>query len=92
MASETKRTRRNTLERRCLGKAFKRLFVNAPKGVFKMLEKVKRPKLLSLKPADSRACLSWLLAMAVQKESNKKPQAFSLRLFAICLKSGAFTP
>ncbi len=42
MASETKRTRRNTLERRCLGKAFKRLFVNAPKGVFKMLEKVKK--------------------------------------------------
>ena len=42
MASETKRTRRNTLERRCLGKAFKRLFVNAPKGVFNMLEKVKK--------------------------------------------------
>jgi len=40
--AEIKRTRRNTLERRCLGKAFKRLFVNAPKGVFKMLEKVKR--------------------------------------------------
>ena len=42
MDSETKRTRRNTLERKCLGKAFKRLFVNSPKGVFKMLEKVKR--------------------------------------------------
>jgi hypothetical protein len=42
MASETKRTRRNTLERRCLGKAFKRLVVNAPKGVFKLLEKVKK--------------------------------------------------
>lgn len=40
--AEIKRTRRNTLERRCLGKAFKRLFVNSPKGVFKMLEKVKR--------------------------------------------------
>ncbi|ASR88602.1 hypothetical protein AFA_03525 [Alcaligenes faecalis] len=40
--AEIKRTRRNTLERRCLGKAFKRLFVRAPKGVFKMLEKVKR--------------------------------------------------
>jgi hypothetical protein len=40
--AEVKRTRRNTLERRCLGKAFKRLFVKAPKGVFKMLEKVKR--------------------------------------------------
>ena len=40
--AERKRVRRNTLERRCLGKAFKRLFVNAPKGVFKMLEKIKR--------------------------------------------------
>lgn len=40
--AEIKRTRRNTLERRCLGKSFKRLFANAPKGVFKMLEKVKR--------------------------------------------------
>lgn len=40
--AEVKRTRRNTLERRCLGKAFKRLFVRSPKGVFKMLEKVKR--------------------------------------------------
>ena len=40
--AEVKRTRRNTLERRCLGKAFKRLFVKSPKGVFKMLEKVKR--------------------------------------------------
>lgn len=40
--AERKRVRRNTLERRCLGKAFKRLFVKSPKGVFKMLEKVKR--------------------------------------------------
>lgn len=40
--AEIKRVRRNTLERRCLGKTFKRLFINAPKGVFKMLEKVKR--------------------------------------------------
>ncbi|GAA4329061.1 hypothetical protein GCM10023144_15470 [Pigmentiphaga soli] len=40
--AEKKRTRRNTLERRCLGKGFKRLFVGAPKGIFKMLEKVKR--------------------------------------------------
>ena len=40
--AEKKRTRRNTLERRCLGKAFKRLFVKSPKGVFKMLEKIKR--------------------------------------------------
>lgn len=42
IVAEIKRTRRNTLERRCLGKAFKRLFANSPKGVFKMLEKVKR--------------------------------------------------
>jgi hypothetical protein len=40
--AERKRVRRNTLERRCLGKAFKRLFANSPKGVFKMLEKIKR--------------------------------------------------
>jgi hypothetical protein len=40
--AERKRVRRNTLERRCLGKAFKRLFVKSPKGVFKMLEKIKR--------------------------------------------------
>jgi hypothetical protein len=40
--AERKRVRRNTLERRCLGKAFKRLFVESPKGVFKMLEKIKR--------------------------------------------------
>ena len=39
---EINRTSRNTLERRCLGKAYKRLFVGAPKDVFKMLEKVKR--------------------------------------------------
>jgi hypothetical protein len=42
LMAEIKRTRRNTLERRCLGKAFKRLFIRAPKSVFKMLEKVKR--------------------------------------------------
>lgn len=42
MTTEIKRVRRNTLERRCLGKAFKRLFVNSEKGIFKMLEKVKR--------------------------------------------------
>jgi hypothetical protein len=40
--AERKRTRRNTLERRCLGKAFKRLFNGSTKGVFKMLEKVKK--------------------------------------------------
>ncbi len=40
--AERKRTRRNTLERKCLGKSFKRLFVGAPKSVFKMLEKIKK--------------------------------------------------
>ena len=30
--AERKRVRRNTLERRCLGKAFKRLFVKSPKS------------------------------------------------------------
>ncbi|AGF48533.1 hypothetical protein CONE_0811 [Candidatus Kinetoplastibacterium oncopeltii TCC290E] len=40
--AERKRVRRNTLERRCLGKAYKRLFADLPKNVFKMLEKVKR--------------------------------------------------
>jgi hypothetical protein len=40
--AERSRTRRNTLERRCLGKSFKRLFVGAPTGVFKMLEKIKK--------------------------------------------------
>jgi hypothetical protein len=40
--AERSRTRRNTLERRCLGKAYKRLFVGSPKGIFKMLEKIKK--------------------------------------------------
>jgi len=40
--AERTRTRRNTLERRCLGKAYKRLFVGSTKGVFKMLEKIKK--------------------------------------------------
>ena len=30
--AERKRVRRNTLERRCLGKAFKRLFVKSPRA------------------------------------------------------------
>ena len=30
--AERKRVRRNTLERRCLPKSFKRLFLGAPKG------------------------------------------------------------
>lgn len=40
--AERKRTRRNTLERRCLSKAFKRLFNGSPKGTFKILEQVKK--------------------------------------------------
>lgn len=40
--AERKRTRRNTLERRCLSKVFKRMFAGAPKATFKMLEKIKR--------------------------------------------------
>lgn len=40
--SEIKRVSRNTLERRCLGKSFKRLFAGSPRGVFKLLEEVKR--------------------------------------------------
>lgn len=40
--AERSRTRRNTLERRCLGKAYKRLFMGSAKGIFKMLEKVKK--------------------------------------------------
>ena len=42
--AERNRTRRNTLERRCLPKMFKRMFAGSPKGIFKMLEKVKRVK------------------------------------------------
>ncbi len=42
--AERKRTRRNTLERRCLPKTFKRMFVGAPKGIFKMLETLKPTK------------------------------------------------
>jgi hypothetical protein len=40
--AERTRTRRNTLERRCLGKAYKRLFVGSTRSVFKMLEKIKK--------------------------------------------------
>jgi len=40
--AERKRTRRNTLERRCLPKSLKRLFLGAPKSVFKMLEAIKK--------------------------------------------------
>ncbi|MFT3803729.1 MAG: hypothetical protein QM766_21270 [Burkholderiaceae bacterium] len=40
--AERTRTRRNTLERRCLQKTFKRLFKGENKTVFKMLEKIKK--------------------------------------------------
>ncbi len=40
--AERKRTRRNTLERRCLGKYYKRLFIGSPKSIFKMLEMIKK--------------------------------------------------
>jgi len=42
MAESRSRTRRNTLERRCLPKTYKRMFVGASKGIFKMLEKIKK--------------------------------------------------
>ncbi len=45
--AERKRTRRNTLERRCLGKDLKRLFAGSPKATFKMLELVKKTKVTS---------------------------------------------
>ncbi|WP_267285485.1 hypothetical protein [Zeimonas arvi] len=41
MADRT-RTRRNTLERRCLPKYLKRLFKGSSRSTFKMLEKVKK--------------------------------------------------
>ncbi len=40
--AERSRNRRNTLERRCLPKAFKRLFKGSSKPIFRMLEKVKK--------------------------------------------------
>jgi hypothetical protein len=40
--AERKRVRRNTLERRCLQKSFKRLFIGAPRTIFKMLEAIKK--------------------------------------------------
>jgi hypothetical protein len=33
---------RIAFERRCLPKTFKRMFVGSPKGIFKMLEKIKK--------------------------------------------------
>jgi hypothetical protein len=40
--AERTRTRRNTLERRCLGKNWKRMFVGSPKSIFKILEAIKK--------------------------------------------------
>jgi hypothetical protein len=40
--AERTRTRRNTLERRCLPKTFKRMFMGSTRTMFKMLEKVKK--------------------------------------------------
>ena len=40
--AERTRTRRNTIERRCLPKSLKRLFKGSGKTIFKMLEKVKK--------------------------------------------------
>jgi hypothetical protein len=40
--AERSRTRRNTLERRCLGKNWKRMFVGSPKSIFKILEAIKK--------------------------------------------------
>jgi hypothetical protein len=40
--AERTRTRRNTLERRCLSKSLKRLFKGSPKPIFRMLEKIKK--------------------------------------------------
>ena len=42
MAGEKKRTRRNTLERKCLGKYYKRLFICSNTSTFKMLETIKK--------------------------------------------------
>jgi hypothetical protein len=42
--AERKRTRRNTLERRCLSKTHKRMFMGASKGIFKVLETLKPTK------------------------------------------------
>ena len=41
MADRT-RTRRNTLERRCMPKGLKRLFKGGPRPIFRMLAKVKK--------------------------------------------------
>ena len=42
MAGERKCSRRNTLERKCLGKYYKRLFIGSNKSIFKMLETIKK--------------------------------------------------
>lgn len=42
--AERSRTRRNTLERRCLSKSNKRLFIGSQRWMFKLLETVKKTK------------------------------------------------
>lgn len=42
--ADISRNRRNTLERKCLPKALKRLFKGSTRTTFKMLEKVKPTK------------------------------------------------
>lgn len=53
--AERKRTRRNTLERRCLGKDLKRLFAGSPKATWKMLELVKKTKVSSNRSSGSKS-------------------------------------
>ena len=52
--AERKRTRRNTLERRCLGKDLKRLFAGSSHATFKMLELVKKTK-VTARPSGPRS-------------------------------------
>ena len=40
--ADRNRTRRNTLERRCLPKSLKRLFKGSGKPILRMLEKIKK--------------------------------------------------
>ncbi len=42
--AEVTRTRRNTLERKCLPKSLKRMFRGSTRTTFKMLEKIKPTK------------------------------------------------
>ena len=79
--AERKRVRRNTLERRCLGKAFK-LFVKSPKGVFKMLEKIKRVC------SDARRGADWS-ASDLKKPAWREPCGFCRFRSASPIRPGA---